>query len=306
MPKSGKTYTASKFPKSLLLGFEKGYNAIPGIMAQPIEKWSDFKAVLRQLKTDEAKEKFKTIIVDTLDIAYSLCEKYVCAQNGVQAIGDIPFGKGFGALEKEYDETLRSILQMDYGLVMISHATDKTFTDEDGHEYNQIVPTLDKRGTKVTVRMADIVGYSRSVMDDDGNTHTKLFTRGTPRYVAGTRFQYFPESIDFTYKNLVDAIGGAVEALEKEFGADAVTSDNSNLYLDQTNDNIDVADLITAFGNIAGELVEKDEAYFVPRIQAITNRVLGKDKKISEATPEQVDLVQVALDELKELSKKSK
>ena len=30
-PKSGKTTIASKFPKALLLAFEKGYNALPGV-----------------------------------------------------------------------------------------------------------------------------------------------------------------------------------------------------------------------------------------------------------------------------------
>lgn len=64
-PKSGKTTTASQFPKSLLFAFEKGYNAIPGVMAQPINSWSDFLKALRQLKTDEAKETFDNIIIDT-------------------------------------------------------------------------------------------------------------------------------------------------------------------------------------------------------------------------------------------------
>ena len=31
-PKTGKTTTAAHFPESLLLAFEKGYNAIPGII----------------------------------------------------------------------------------------------------------------------------------------------------------------------------------------------------------------------------------------------------------------------------------
>lgn len=56
-------------------------------------------------------------------------------------------------IEKEFDECLRSIVQMDYGLVLISHSIDKTFTDENGTEYNKIVPTLDKRATKVVSRM---------------------------------------------------------------------------------------------------------------------------------------------------------
>lgn len=32
-PKSGKTTIASKFPRALLLAFEKGYNALPGVYA---------------------------------------------------------------------------------------------------------------------------------------------------------------------------------------------------------------------------------------------------------------------------------
>lgn len=35
-PKVGKTTTAVKFPKNLLFGFEKGYNAIPNIFVVPI------------------------------------------------------------------------------------------------------------------------------------------------------------------------------------------------------------------------------------------------------------------------------
>ena len=60
-PKSGKTTTATKFPKHLLLAFEKGYNAIPGAMAQPLNSWGEFRKVLRQLKEDEVKEKFETV-----------------------------------------------------------------------------------------------------------------------------------------------------------------------------------------------------------------------------------------------------
>ena len=47
-PKSGKTTTATKFPNHLILGFEKGWNAIPGAMAMPINSWSEFKKILRQ------------------------------------------------------------------------------------------------------------------------------------------------------------------------------------------------------------------------------------------------------------------
>ena len=75
-PKSGKTTTAAKFPSSLLLAFEKGYSAIPGVMAQPINSWSEFRQVLRQLKSEAAKAAYATIIIDTADIAYDYVSKY--------------------------------------------------------------------------------------------------------------------------------------------------------------------------------------------------------------------------------------
>ena len=217
-PKSGKTTTAAKFPSSLLLAFEKGYSAIPGVMAQPINSWSEFRQVLRQLKSDAAKAAYATIIIDTADIAYDYVSKYICDNAkrpdggfGVDNIADIPFGKGYGLVSQEFDECLRSIVQMGYGLVLISHATDKAFKDESGQEYNKIVPTLDKRATNIVSRMADIIGYSRAVTEENGNETVKLFMRGTQRYMAGSRFKYTPDYIDFSYDNLVNAIADAID-----------------------------------------------------------------------------------------------
>lgn len=60
-PKSGKTTIASKFPQSLLLAFEKGYNALAGVKAQPINSWAEFLKVIRQLKDEKVKEMFETV-----------------------------------------------------------------------------------------------------------------------------------------------------------------------------------------------------------------------------------------------------
>lgn len=81
---------------------------------------------------------------------------------------------------------LRSIPQMGYGLIMISHATDKTFKDESGAEFDQIVPTLANRPRNIVDRMADVIGYAHPTEDEDGHTHTTLYMRGTPRFIAGS------------------------------------------------------------------------------------------------------------------------
>ena len=60
-PKSGKTTIASKFPKALLLAFEKGYNALPGVYAQPINSWGEFKKLFSELKTPEVQEDIRLL-----------------------------------------------------------------------------------------------------------------------------------------------------------------------------------------------------------------------------------------------------
>ena len=313
--KTGKTTTAVKFPKHFLLAFEKGYSAIPGAMAQPINSWSEFRQVLRQLKDDKAKAMFETIIVDTGDIAYDYCVKYICANNNVDAVGDIPYGKGYGLVEKEFDECLRQIVQMGYGLVVISHETDKTFKNENGTEFNKIVPTLDKRANNVLARMCDIIGYTRSVPDgESGKEKVVMFMRGTSRFEAGSRFKYTPDYIDLSYDNLVRAIGDALDKQMEEDGAELFTDTRENVHLDTTS-TLDFDALSKEFSDIIANIPgssdmdgstedgKKFREYWQPRITQIIEKYLGKGSKMKDATRDQVEAVSLILIDLKDLVK---
>ena len=44
-PKCGKTTLAAQMEKPLLLAFEPGYHALPGIVAQDITSWAEMKQV---------------------------------------------------------------------------------------------------------------------------------------------------------------------------------------------------------------------------------------------------------------------
>lgn len=314
-PKSGKTTIATKFPNHLLLAFEKGYNAIAGAMAQPISSWSDFRKVLRQLKEPAVQERFETIIVDTADIAYDLCEKYICANAkradggiGVDTIGDIGYGKGYTMVAKEFDEALRSIVQLGYGLVLISHATDKTFKDEKGVEYNQIVPTLGAKPRNIVTRLCDILGYSRVVDVAEGDTvisKPMLFMRGTSRFIAGSRFKYTPDYIEFNYHNLVEAISSAIDKQASEDGAEYFTNEKSNLYVNEAVE-LDFDELMTQFNNIINNLIttkseEEFSAKYQPKIVQITEKYLGKGQKVSQIARDQTEALSLIVDELQDL-----
>lgn len=301
-PKTGKTTNAVKFPKHLLLAFETGYLAIPGVMAVKINTWSEFKRVLSQLKKDSAHDIYENIIVDTADIAYDLCVKYVCSNygdNGVNDIGNIPYGQGYRMVEKEFDEALRLIPQLGYGLIMISHSKNTVFTDENGNEYSKIVPTLDNRPRNIVDRMSDIIGYAAPYIDSEGESKTRLFMRGTPRYVAGSRFKYTPDYIDFSYDNLVDAIGDAIDKQADEMGGKFVTDKPTDAHKVEE---LDFTSLMQEFQKMVGMLRantgEDFDKIWRFKISRIVEKYLGKGNKISEITPNQVEQLDLIVGEL--------
>ena len=201
---------------------------------------------------------------------------------------------------KEFDECLRLIVQLNYGLVIISHAQDKTFTNENGEEYNQIVPTLGNKARLICQRMCDIIGYSRSVETPDGLA-TKLFMRGTPRYVAGSRFKYTPDVIDFSYKNLVDAIGTAIDKQMAEDGEENFTNEVQNL--NTTTLEVDYDMVMAEFNDLTQSYMAQDPTYYGPRIVEIVERHLGKGNKVGDCSRDQAQVIDLIVYDLKEIKK---
>ena len=302
-PKSGKTTIASKFPGAILFAFEKGYSALPGVMAQPINSWNEFRRLLVELKEEETKQMFQTVIIDTADIAYDYCTDYICNDEGVDNIGDIGYGKGYGLVEKEFDTCLRKIIQLDYGLVLISHSTERTEKNEQGEEYSKIEPTLDKRGRKICERTCDIIGLAQPVISKEtGELETRLFLRGTPRFVAGSRFKYIPNSIIFTYDNLVNAIGDAIDQEAKEHDGKFVTSERQNEYKEHELDMPKFSDMKSEAEVLFGELMGKDPSNRL-KISKIITEYLGVGKQFKDTTEADAEKVWLIIQELRVLNK---
>ena len=187
---------------------------------------------------------------------------------------------------------------MDYGLILISHSVDKTFKDENGVEYNQIIPTLDNKARLVCERTCDIIGYSRQIQTEDG-LKTKLFLRGTPRFVAGSRFRYTPDVIDFNYDSLVNAIADAIDKEGAAAGATLITdAPMSKEYLDEPKYNFEA--LMGEFQTLVGDIMAKTPS-MASKITAIVDKHLGRGKKVGDCTPEQAPQIDLILFDLKRL-----
>lgn len=293
--KVGKTTLCSKFPKTLILAFEKGYNTLPGVMVQDITRWSEFKEVIRELKKPEVKEAYSTIVVDTVDVAGSYCEKYICNQLGIENLGDGGWeNNGWSKYKKELEDCFRTITHLGYSLVCISHDQDKEFKRKDGTKFNQVVPTAQKSLNNIVRDMADLYVYAAI---DEHTKQRKLVFRSLDGTVdCGSRFKYMPVETELSYDALVKAVN---EAIEKE----AVENDNkfvTDEKIVQTSEkpDYDYFELMNEFNNLVQKLMSENQTNAM-KITTIVDKYLGKGKKVSDSTPAQVDLIHLIVEEIK-------
>jgi hypothetical protein len=294
-PKTGKTTLASRFPKNLLVAFEKGYNAIDGIKAVDINRWADFKQVLRQLEKSEAREMYSTITIDTATIAYEMCEQFVCAQNGVQSIRDIPWGQGWTLAKKEFENCLRKITMLGYGLVLISHIETRKEKTADDTEIEILAPSMPKRCYEVVNQIVDIIGYIATEWDENGESQRWLYTRQTPTIMAGSRFPYLAPKIKLGYQELADAINDAIDKQRDMDGAKVVDKIEQKVEepLDFSKER---AEAQTLWGNLVGS----DPAN-ADRILKKVEMIFGRKIKLSEITEDQVDLMHLVVLEMRDM-----
>lgn len=288
---------ASRFPKNLLVAFEKGYNAIDGIKAVDINKWSEFRQVLRQLEKPEAQAMYDTITIDTTTIAYEMCEQFVCSQNGVQSIRDIPWGQGWTLAKKEFETCLRKITMLGYGLVLISHIETRKEKTADDSEIEILAPSMPKRCYEVVNQIVDIIGYIATEWDEDGNSHRWLYTRQTPTVMAGSRFPYLAPKIKLGYDELVEAINEAIDKQRDLDGATVVDKLEKKV-----EEELNFEEIREEAQQIWAKLVNADPAN-AERVLKKVEMIFGRKLKLSEITEDQKEPFFLVLLEMRDMVK---
>ena len=286
---------ACQFPKNLLCAFEKGYNAIAGVRPIDITKWSDFKLVLRQLEKPEARQMYDTVTLDTIGIAWEMCEQFICAQNGVQKIADIPWGGGYSACKKEFESCLRKITQLGFGLVIIAHVDKRIEKRADDDEVEILGPAIPKRAYEIVNQLVDIIGYIDVTWDEEGSSERWLYTRKTPTVMAGSRFKYLAPKIKFGYNELVSAISDAIDKSEKLDGA--VVVDTIEQVIEEK---LDYKAIREEASMLWKTLVERDPEN-APIILKKVEMIFGRPMKLSEITEDQVDLFNLVVLDMKDM-----
>lgn len=300
--KSGKTSMSAMWPKPLIIAFEKGYNALVGVKVADVASWADFKNICRQLKKAEAKEVYETIVIDTIAIAYALCEKYIIAREGVTAISEIPYGKGWGMLKDEFETAFRELTQLGYALVFIAHSkTKKTeYVDEEGNELDALAPDLPNTAYQIVNRLVDVIGYIGVEYDIKNNkSYRYLYTRGTPTIFAGSRYKYLAPKIELGYQQLVDAIAEAMEKEAELTGTGFVSEEELNKNKPIEKRSFD--ETMTEAKDLWNKIIKTKGEEGREAIKLVISNVFGHDMQLSRATPEQQELVEMVVEDLKKI-----
>lgn len=293
LPGIGKTKLASLFPNVIIAGFEMGTNALNNVYVQPIKTWNDWKQMVGQLCRDaELQEQFECVAIDTADSAWDLCVKYICSREGVEKLGDIPWGAGYDMAKKEFHNTFRDLSFSGFGLVFISHSSEKTFKDEKGEEYQQINPALPQRPYDIVNKMVDLIGYIREIEQEDGTSKRYIFFRSTKYFFAKSRFSKIEPKIEFGYDNIVNAIYNAIDQ-EVEGSGGGEASNEENPYLE-----LDFDDLMKEAGNLWAKATEQEKN---GQVLEILQKTFGRSIRFSEIVADEVDKLNIALMEIRDI-----
>lgn len=201
---SGKSYFASFFPHPLVLNTDGNseQGTAPsiqirnirdkngGLKQSAIEQLDD---VVMALQT--TKHTFKTVVVDVIDDICVMIEQAICLDHGVQALSDIPYGKGFSLFNSVLQQFVMDLKALPMNVIYVSREIE--VGGDDGSS-TEPAPSLKVKYYNIVNGNCDLV------------IHTQKFGRDHyTRTVTDKRAAYKAEDIkDARVKQLLESCKG--------------------------------------------------------------------------------------------------
>lgn len=298
-----KTSVSCAFPKHLLFAFDIGYKMINGAMAVPMQNWSDFKSAVKQLDKLTNKDKFDTIVIDTVGMAYQACYQYMLLQMGVNEPGEAGgYGMGWKKIRNEFEMTLRSIAQKGYGLIMLAHSDEVEKEDKVTKKKTLGVKIdIDKRPDLIIKGLADFVFYLHKEETEQGTptvyAYSNLVTIDTK-----SRSRYFSPKFEFTYDNLRAELDSAVKKQYEEENLEQPTNYVATNPYEAAEVNFD--ELLASTKSLALELIEN--GYNDSVQETLLNMFKGTPLSDLTPTEDNIQKLMVAYSTLSDLKTKAR
>ena len=206
---------------------------------------------------------------------------------------------GYSASKKEFENSLRKITMMGYGVVLIAHNASRIEKTADGSEIEIIYPDLPRRAAEICNGIVDIIGYIGTEWEN-GEAKRWLYTRETPTLFAGSRFKYMAPKIPFGYDELVNAIADAIELSEKKDGITVVDSSSLIPSIEKLDFSKVRAEAQDLWKRLVGEGDNANPDVAADILKKI-EMTMGRRMKLSEFTEDQCELLNLVVDEMKDM-----
>lgn len=298
-PGVGKTTWATKmFPtKSLIIGAEFGYKGIPGAIGVPVPNYYSLLQYAEALDTDEAREAYDTLIIDTTTKVGEMIEEYILSMFGKDSLGECKaHGGAYPLINRYYNVVFNRLKARGYNFVYICHAKTEDIKNDKGEVIAQRY--LPKMSDRLNSLIEPEVDYTFFITLDK-NGERILVTDNTPKNVGKQRTnlpKYMPLDIDIFMEEFKKGV------LEKAQGE--VTDDKINTTViqaaQQERNYKDIVNEIKALGKSLTDIGKQKDAV------AIVNNRLGQDnnnvqRTLDQMTQENAQMLETIVMELKNL-----
>ena len=212
-PGVGKTTLANQFPDPLFISTEPGTLAMHAATI-PVGSWQDMKLVLTALK--EEKHAYRTVVLDTVDVAYTLCAAHICEANGWVDVADGDWGRGWRAVDREWTMMISKLRLLPVCTVFVGHEKREEIMERLGSKDmatgRHRVSTALPRSARSTLHAAmDFIIRCEFTEDNERILRTQPLEGKRERIEAkarGCQGAMLPDTLEMTF----DALHGAFKA----------------------------------------------------------------------------------------------
>lgn len=221
-PMTGKSYFSSFFPNPLILNTDGNskQGSAPSIqlrnirnetggLKQSVIKQLDDIVIALQVENPKRPEnqQFKTIVVDVIDDVCIQIEQAICLDASVQALSDIPYGKGYAMFNTALQQFVMDLKALPLNVIYISRELSNTDENTGVTTYE---PSLKTKYYNIVNGNCDVVIRTKKIGDGQNASYF--------REVKALRTMYNPANItDHRILQLLESCSGMFkkEDLEK-------------------------------------------------------------------------------------------
>ena len=221
-PMTGKSYFSSFFPNPLILNTDGNskQGSAPSIqlrnirnetggLKQSVIKQLDDIVIALQVENPKRPEnqQFKTVVIDVIDDICVMIEQAICLDAGVQALSDIPYGKGYAMFNTALQQFVMDLKALPLNVIYISRELAITDENTGATTYE---PSLKAKYYNIVNGNCDVVIRTKKIGDGQNASYF--------REVKALRTMYNPANItDHRILQLLESCSGMFkrEDLEK-------------------------------------------------------------------------------------------